>query len=59
MTIIEETVLMIKQHPDYEKIKKRPKWLNFIIMCLFCTVYGISKIQEAALIEAFVKAELI
>ncbi len=35
MSKIEELAEEVRNHPDYEKWKRRPKWINFLVITLF------------------------
>ena len=60
MNMIEELAEEIKKQPDYKKWKRRPKWLNFLVLNLFYTpMFHRAGHSDWILFEAFREADLI
>ena len=60
MNMIEKLAEEIKKQPDYEKWKRRPKWLNFLVLDLFfAPIYHRAGLPDWILFEACREADLI
>lgn len=60
MNKIEELAEEVRNHPDYEKWKRRPKWVNFLVLILSdALIMDSGAIGSYALYKVYKEADLI